>query len=269
MTNVTMNVSGSNVWWTLSETSVAVLKPELEMLGFDELISEREGIQMLREAIAEAMPQASLVQRTQVATELEIVNVIKGQGGNTYKNHLTVDLEHPENFPVEIAVAYQRRKQVLTPAQVGSILRKLIFKFDGIMLRETGGIYWIPGDQVAKFRQVASIIERAGGGNRVYFQTIVMDVETIRTMRACLSIEIEAEAKKMMEELSNTVDPLGKRAIEHRREQAKEMLAKVRNYEGLLESSLDDLRKSIEEVEIAAAAAALMAASQESAAKVA
>ena len=263
MTNVTMNVSGSNVFWTASETSVAVLRPELEMVGLDELIGEREGIQMLREAIAEGMPQASLVRRTQVATELEIVREVKGQGGNTYDHHLTVDLDKPEQFPTEIAVAWQRRKEVLTGAQVGTILRKLVFNLGGIMLRETGGIYWIPGDKVAQFQQVASAVERAGGGNRVYFQTIVLDVPTIRTLREALSTEVESDAKQMLAELSDTEKPLGKRAIEHRKEQAKELLVKVRNYESLLESSLDDLRKSIEEVEIAAAAAALMAASKE------
>src|SRR6516165_9933525 len=262
MTNIKMNASGSNVFWTLSVTNKQVLHAQLEPLGLEDMITERVGIRVMRRAIDETMPEAALVRRTQLGTELEVVNETLGEGANQYDHRLTVDLNKPEAWTDEMSRAFDRQKQLLDPYQVGRILREMVFKLGGIKIRETGGIYWIPGDRVAEFRQLSDAVEASGAGNKVYFQTISLDAPTIETLRDSLSREVEAEAASIIDDLSNEI---GQRGIDNRRATAKELLEKVRAYEGLLTTSLDGLRKSIEEIEVAAAAAELIAAGRKEA----
>jgi hypothetical protein len=160
--------------------------------------------------------------------------------------------------------SYNQHLGLVRGQQLGECLTTIIDHLGGVRLRPSGGIYWLPGQRVEQWREVAGVVEPAGQGdpNRVYLVQHPMGADEVRAVRDAVIEQVSGEALRIQKELDNP-DPdkqLGERALETRKATLMELRKTIREYEGLLGVGLQRLASQVEAVELAAAQAAMMAA---------
>ena len=131
-------------------------------------------------------------------------------------------------------------------------------QLNGISLRPTGGIYWLPEESMRLWGQVAQVVESASGSNQVYRIRSSVDNDSIKAICAALTRQVESETEKMNEEIL-TGDFQQERAFNSRRARACVLREKVQEYERVLGTTLDALQAKCEETDKQAAAACLAA----------
>lgn len=264
-------VKGAVVYWTARRTDLDKLRQGWQPLGFAKLLPlKRKGIDLLREALLtefRSNGRPRLVRRTANSSNLAVVIEDKQQTDNNYATIQRARLEKDGSITTDppnpaIPVRYDALSTVLPGGTVGNMLIKAVRKLDGTTLRSTGGIYWVPPDGIDKFRLLAEALEEAGG-TTVYIMSTQFDDKTAEAVKDGLKQEVEAAAKWIIEQLDS--GDLGLKAIQGRRAKANKLMEKVRRYEEILGTVLQDVRASLDEVETAAATAELAAAGAEEA----
>lgn len=263
-------VKGAVVYWTARRTDLTALKAAWDDLGFGRLLPDRRsGVQLLRDALMAEFPnngKARLVRRAKDGNTLTVVYEDRQPGGNVYAAVQSATY-HAADGRVEadppnpaVAERYDELSTVFPGGAVGHALIKAVRKLDGVALRPTGGVYWLPPDGLEQFRKLAEAAE-AAGGTTVYLLQTQFDDRAAVAVRDGLEAEVRAAVADILDRLA--AGDLGKKGIEGRRAKARVLLAKVRRYEELLGTILTDVREAVGEVEVAAAAAELALAAEE------
>jgi hypothetical protein len=137
---------------------------------------------------------------------------------------------------------------------IGLVTRRL----GGVLLRETGGIYFVPRTHVPELQAVKRALV-AATRHQVYEIPAMRTEEAVAAVLAALLAEAGVEARGFEQALEE--GKLGERGLNNRAAAAEAMKAKLASYEELLGVNLESLRGELERMRAALAAAALVAAS--------
>lgn len=158
-----------------------------------------------------------------------------------------------------VYAAFGKHRGQLEADDISSWLVKTANQLRAVALRDTGGIYFIPHNQVWAWNQVVNAV-RSVSSHQVFSIPAMKNSDAIAAITAAISEEAEQVVARMYEDLQGTGDAaLGTRALKTREKEAAALLAKVDEYEQLIESRLA-ARQRVEELQAALATAALMAA---------
>jgi hypothetical protein len=123
----------------------------------------------------------------------------------------------------------------------------------GTTLREVGGVYWLPESGLETWSKVINAFQMAGPKTKVYCMQTVMDAETIRAVKDAIVSEVSASAGGLVEEIRS--GSLGTVALETRKSRATQLHQRVKQYEEVLQDTLEHLHQVIAVAETAAASA--------------
>ena len=148
---------------------------------------------------------------------------------------------------------YHKAMNHVEGAAVGRSLVNIVEHLDGLTLKDAGGVYWVPSEAVPMIMAL-----REGLEDTVAIEVLENKptVEAIDAFRRALTREIETEVQGISED-SNSGD-LGERALENRAERARALITKISSYEGILGTTLETLRDSVDVPKQAAATALAM-----------
>lgn len=144
---------------------------------------------------------------------------------------------------------YHRQELLLSPEDISGWLVDLIPSLDGVAMKHTGGIYFIPFPSLARLGKIVAAMN-AGTTHKVYRIPAVHegdDNSRSDVVRAVLdSIEAEAGAEAAQMEADIAAAKFGARAYENRIARTDEVEQKVARYEALVGSKLEVLRTRLD-----------------------
>jgi hypothetical protein len=281
----TLDVGGGVVFWSLAEwTSRDALQAGLIPLGLGGSTPEpRQATACLREALGDVFTGSRLLVRPLEKRDgFVVVREQRGASGNTYSQELLARLSgngndngagvefFPEHTLVpEVLTAFRRQQALLHAVQVSNCLVELIDGMGGTRLRPSGALYWLPGHKLDEWLAVAKAVEQSahGGRSSVYLLRHRMDAEAVRAIQDALFAEVRADVARIHADVLS--GQLGERALQTRRQQARQLRQKVSLYEDLLSTGLGVLHGVVDQADQAAAAAILLASAQPSASEAA
>lgn len=166
----------------------------------------------------------------------------------------------PATHPLrtELRAAYNKHLTQLANGDVGPWLTKLVTRVDGVPLRDTGGVYFIPATRVEEWSKMVGAIAAASGHAILGVPALKGD-DAVRAILDAVSTEASEAAREMEQELLG--GQLGERALETRVQRAEALDAKVGRYEELLGAKLESLRARLVELRSNLAVAALQESS--------
>lgn len=125
---------------------------------------------------------------------------------------------------------------------------------NGICLKDTGGIYWIPETSVPVWQALSLILEQASSRNVLYKISSSIDEDSVKAICDALTSAVESELSQINDEIIGG-KLKQKRAYESRRNRSVELNDKVKSYRKILGVALEDLSEQCEDSDMAACAA--------------
>lgn len=158
----------------------------------------------------------------------------------------------------EMQASYEANRRTCSASSVGQMLVKMVSLLNGTCVREIGGVYYLPNGAAEAWQELCNAVE-SPNGTQITWHEIRLNESSMRSIASAITKEIMADAAKLMDEVQS--GELGKRAIENRQGLLGKLRRKAKEYEGILDSPLQDVRKALQEAETAAAMANMLAAS--------
>lgn len=159
----------------------------------------------------------------------------------------------PTDFDAIIArirANYDKRQGEIEPNDVSSWLVKIANKLQSVPLRDTGGIYFVPRQDVDLWRRVVKAVQSVSD-HRVFSIPALKNSEAIDAITDAISQEAESAAIALEAELGATGDEaLGERAMKSRQEACAVLLTKISAYDELLGTQLK-CRERVEQLQAA------------------
>ena len=178
--------------------------------------------------------------------------------GKVVKGEVEIECsEEEEPIARRIHSAFERYTSFHSGGDIGSWLVDLAYRLRAVAIRETGGVYFVPKQNVERWSLWGRALEAASACT-VYQIPAVGTKEAATCIMAAVSAEAEAEATRMEEELTE----LGKRGLRNRANHCDALRDKLKGYEDLLGGIQSQLHERLEHLQ-AAIAQALLVASDE------
>ena len=270
-----LDVGGAVVFWTASEfTDRDKLKAGLVLLGLDQFVPDpRPPASVLKDALEETLGGSRVLVRPLADRDgFTVVKEERGKNANYYATALTARVRNPDLLTIEyepdddravrVNRAFSRHSGRIPGVQLSACLVKIVEFLGGTRLRPTGAVYWIPGPKLDEWALAARAVEAAADGkpSAVYLLRHRLDGDAVRAVRDAVVAEVHAASVRIAAEVS--AGDLGGRALETRRQHARELRDKVLLYEDLLSVGLAGLHRAIDVADQAAAIASLLLATQ-------
>jgi hypothetical protein len=154
----------------------------------------------------------------------------------------------------EIRAAYDHALTVLSQSTISGWLVELAKHLDGVPLRDTGGVYFLPPGKSCQSWQAATTALRACSDHRLLSIPAMRSDDAVEAVLVAVQAEAEASAAELEEELTGG---LGEGALRTRAQRCKAIREKVRRYEALLGESMEQIATRLEQLDANIAAAAL------------
>lgn len=159
-----------------------------------------------------------------------------------------------------VSSAYAHYTSVLTTRDVSQWLSALIQQVSAVSLRGTGGIYFVPRDQLDEWRRAAGAL-RAASDHQVHEIPALRSEEAVAAVLDALSREADRHLAGIEGDLD--CEDLGAKALRTRAARCDRLREKVETYEQLLDRSLEQLRGRIGGLKAGVVAAALLAEAED------
>jgi hypothetical protein len=191
----------------------------------------------------------------------EVVAVEHGKDRNDYSRLFGMRVngtERPETvfgwgvleYEYEIADSYRQNRVTVSASAVGQMLVKAVQQLHGTCVRSVGGVYYLPDGAVDDWRKLCEAVEEPDGTQITWYE-IRLNSSSMRAIGEAITNELTTASQSALNDVSS--GKLGKRALENRETEMNTYRQKMREYEGILQSPLDDVRKSLEKTETAIA----------------
>ena len=275
-----LRLEGAVVFWSASRTSRDSLDDTLSGLGLSEYMpGERTDESALVWAIKHTLKRHRsegttfnvIPRKDRRSDGFEVQQVTHGKV-NRYRNLLSVSLDYigkprvfagldhdPANsldlvdFEGYVQYHFKEAKAYVEGSAVGQMLVKLMLReFNGLTLKDTGGVYWVPNEALAKLVALRGQL----------LNTVALDilenkptVEAAAAFRRALTKEVESEVERLSGDIME--GDLGERALKGRSDRAAELITRVAAYEEILGETLQSL-KDLASIPKQAAATALV-----------
>ena len=277
-----LSVNGRIVFWSLGNDSEhKALKEGFEQLGLSAFTpDEQSAVMSLKAALTEVYgsrrclvrklekPKVPGFQITQERAsgennagleyhKLFSVEIPTGPCGIVFMDPDTgVRIPAPKYADVVRDLFWKELDKVPRDNLARSLKRIVAQKANGITLKETGGVYWIPEKNLALWDQVVSVTQAAspGGRNKIYGPRTLLDDDLVHMAMDWLAQNVESEMGQIRERLGKAKTKRGKSTQENA---ASDLHDKVRAYEGIFSKTLQGLRDSTEDLNAARVMTAL------------
>lgn len=199
----------------------------------------------------------------------EVVAVERGKERNEYTRLFGMKVngsERPEATfgwssvsESEVTNSYHANRLTVSASAVGQLLVKMVKLLNGTTVREAGSCYFVPGEASADWVALCNAVEEENG-TRIDFAEVKAGPGSMRMIASAITEELAKCAAGLLEEVQS--GELGKRALENREREMEGYREKMKEYEGILDSPLKDVRKFLEETETALVMAKMVAAAE-------
>jgi hypothetical protein len=267
--------AGAIVYWRLSGTiNAAQLEEAWQNANLAlELLPETPSPEAaLRRAVYEQKERRRLARKLPNGKGWALVNELVDGDDLEYEISIRVflnkvgqvEFEMPEDVRPEeqqmctqIEASFYQHLDELSAADVSAWLVGFSAKCSAVSLRERGGIYFVPRQNLAYWRSAYKAIQSVSGHSCYEIPALKSD-EAVDAILDAVTREAQAAAEAMAEELAS--GDLQSRALANREERCTSMLAKLKQYEDLLGRSMGAITDRVGDLkaEIATAALATM-----------
>ena len=154
-----------------------------------------------------------------------------------------------------------RRDYLAAPA-VSDVMVRGLQSWGATRLKDDGGVWFLPGDRVSRYRAFASAIDDAGEGPRFCCTTfeIGADPDTVGHVLDSLRAEVTTGIEEIMQDVLAADGGMQDRSIRLRMGRADAYLKKVSLYEKLTGETLADLSGAVQQAKQALALNQLLSA---------
>lgn len=168
-----------------------------------------------------------------------------------------------EDLSQELTQAFAKHKKQLSGRDISPWLcGQMMQHLKATNLKSNGGVYFIPREQVETFKQIKLAIESVAG-HRLYMVQAMTTDEAVEMVLDAITREAEGEISAVETDLAQVDEEgnrvLGVRALNTRADRCKDMIKKVKEYEKLLGTKLDVVRKRLDDLKVAAMEASIAA----------
>lgn len=261
-----VKIDGAVVYWTPAPCGYGDLSRRLQEAGYEDLVPrETTDASALRAAMSDyAEGQAVTKGHDRMVKPLkkpkdngfESVQVERGEASNDYCHDFSakvvdgkVQLTRGYCDTYQLQELYVKYKQVLSASAVGSVISNSMTYLGGVMLKESGGIYWLRRSKLWDLQQIANAVEQSACWDKkpkVYVCSTPLDTHTIRSVKDSIVNEMVNESLRLGEEL---MEGLGDEAKERRREHISRLIERTKEYEVLLGESLGEVSGALERLQ--------------------
>lgn len=275
MQEIETRADGVVTYWHSVRSSFDQLEQKLADLpygvGQKIMCERRKPASILKAALEDVFDASSqLVRRTKKANTFEVVREERGATENTYTHEFgaavdpkTGELAFSQDLGWEtdqkVRLAYEAQTDRVTASQVGRIMVDGVKECFGTSLRDRGGVYWVPGDKLWLWLEIAQRVEACGlenGGNQTFLIRHALDQDALRAVHTAIVREVRSEARQAREAID--AEP-GEKALERQRDELAALGQKIKFYENVLGETLPEMQQLCEETVTAAATAQLRA----------
>jgi hypothetical protein len=269
---VDQQATGAIVWWRLTgDVDVDVFqKAWLDAGLMKELLPEPPTPNTaLGRAMREMSERRRLVRSLKGNKGWGVVNETATDTTLDYQMQIKASIEDGKlkvepaghNLSDEVKLKYATYCNSYTITDTSALLCSTVKALKAVPLRDTGGVYFVPRDQIPELRKVVTAIKSVSD-HRVFEVPALRSDEAIEAILSALIAEADSETSAMETEFDTT--ELGGRALRTRAGKAEALLAKVKEYETLLGKNLSAVTERVVGLKDALVTAAL-AAEQEAA----
>jgi hypothetical protein len=154
------------------------------------------------------------------------------------------------------------RRDFLPAPIVSDVMVRALHSWGATRLKDDGGVWFLPGEHVGRYRAFANAIYAADDGPRFCCTTfeIGSDPDTVRHVLDSLRSEVTAGVEEMVQEVLAAEGGMQDRSIRLRMGRADAYLRKVSLYEKLTGETLADLSAAVEQAKQALAINRLLSA---------
>lgn len=274
MKTLSIQYNGSVTFWSPKGCQLAALETAMSAAGLGDIVpqarTDMSSLRLACEKYADVnCPQGQEWEVRPLLTPgvngYETTWITRGEVRNTRTHAFSCAVDNGfvkttdgyASSPV-VQAYFNMYKALVTPESIGKTLVRIATdKLDGLCLRPSGGLYWIPDDHVGQWSLYAQVIENASG-TAVTTAAWEANASTIGCVRESLLSTVEAECKRLMVDLSD-----GKQHSDlffHSRAQdVQRLLQRVETVESALQESLVDCRVRLELVQSVFTAATVAA----------
>jgi len=201
----------------------------------------------------------ALVEETRANDTLHystLLSVVSGKAGAPVFTRVDASSVDYEAVVARIRANYDKRRGEIEPTDVSSWLVKIANKLQSVPLRDTGGIYFVPRNDIDVWRKVVEAITTVSA-HRVFSIPALRNSEAIDAITDAISQEAESISVALEAELGKTGDDaLGAKALQTRQESCELLLQKISAYDKLLDTQLK-CRDRVERLQAAIVSAAI------------
>lgn len=140
----------------------------------------------------------------------------------------------------DLRAVYASRLGKVNADGIRVLIKRVILGHDGVPLRPTGGVFFLPDGQADKLealRQALSFVE----GTRLFGASITDETGVPDEISVAVTDATLADADRLIDRFAKAVEdgkPISRRALDTMSEQHAQMRARLRNYKGLLHDDL-------------------------------
>lgn len=268
--DVNVAMDGSNFCWTVSEIEYRVLRDAAIDSGFKAHLPDAPEPKAALQAACKAAkcrdPRTLLVRDAALvgATGFLVVHehadpADARKAAYTEVFRVTLDAQHeptslmpimaPQadcDIAASVLLDYKRQLTLAPGAMVGRFLTDVVRSLGAVAIRPTGGIYWMPRNDAARFQALRVLLNtRTGGACTIFRQNVVTDDDGVITLAAAVSAELDSEISRIEREITCGIQrgsgyvPLGERAMKARVAEISALIARAARFSSMLGRSID------------------------------
>jgi hypothetical protein len=142
----------------------------------------------------------------------------------------------------------QERRDYLPAPMVSDVMVRALQSWAATRLKDDGGVWFVPSEQVARYRAFASAIAGDGDGPRFCLTPfeIGSDPDTVSHVLDSLRSEVTLGIQDIMDDLLESHGSLQARSLRSRLDRVNGYLDKVVQYEAITGHAMSDLSAAIE-----------------------
>lgn len=276
---------GAIAFWNTKSTPRVRVQAAAEQAGIERFVPrEPAPTSVLRDAMLEAARrlcgrirrQPFIVRQLADSNAFEVRQVIPDVEQNDYRFCFSASIDESWRIDVlrigsgmplwsaiddDIRRTVAERRTYLPASVVTDVMVRGLRWWGATRLKEDGGVWFLPGGCIPKYRAFASAIHGNGDGPRFCCTTfeIASDPDTIGHVLDSLRSEITAGVDEIMADVLGTDGGMQDRSRRLRIDRANAYLTKVRQYEALTGQTLSDLVGAVDRAKQALALNRLLA----------
>lgn len=194
-----------------------------------------EGYALVRE---QAAPGGGLVYGTLLTAQALADGTVGFSGGGI------LSTDEYDALVARVRVEIRRRQENLSVNEVSTMLSSLVARVNAVRLRDTGGIYFVPHEDLHIWQRMIEALSDVSD-HKVYELPALQTEKAVEAILAAVEAEAGAAVEQMLGEVGDS-GTIGKRALGTKVGRVESLVQKVQKYEALLGASMQGMKDKLE-----------------------